>query len=113
MHGERTCSVGVAFFALSKAIIREQRRDSVNTRLLIAGCLTLMSAGLVSGQAGQATRPPSSTSTPVTRQQTTASAPASTAKPAASDSSAQRALINQYCVTCHNERLKTGDLMLD
>src|SRR2546429_6007890 len=24
-----------------------------------------------------------------------------------------RALVNQYCITCHNERLKTGDLMLD
>src|SRR5215471_17036065 len=24
-----------------------------------------------------------------------------------------RALVNQYCVTCHNERLKTGELMLD
>ena len=25
----------------------------------------------------------------------------------------QRALVNQYCVTCHNDKLKTGDLMLD
>jgi mono/diheme cytochrome c family protein len=24
-----------------------------------------------------------------------------------------RALVNQYCITCHNEKLKTGDLMLD
>ena len=24
-----------------------------------------------------------------------------------------RALVNQYCVTCHNEKLKSGDLMLD
>src|SRR5262245_6370982 len=27
--------------------------------------------------------------------------------------SPQRALLDQYCVTCHNERLKTADLMLD
>jgi uncharacterized protein DUF1592/uncharacterized protein DUF1588/uncharacterized protein DUF1585/uncharacterized protein DUF1587/uncharacterized protein DUF1595/cytochrome c len=27
--------------------------------------------------------------------------------------SAQRALLDQYCVTCHNQRLKTGGLMLD
>jgi Protein of unknown function (DUF1592)/Protein of unknown function (DUF1588)/Protein of unknown function (DUF1587)/Protein of unknown function (DUF1585)/Protein of unknown function (DUF1595) len=27
--------------------------------------------------------------------------------------SPQRALINQYCVTCHNQRLKTAGLMLD
>src|SRR5271166_5155235 len=25
----------------------------------------------------------------------------------------QRALLNQYCVVCHNEQLKTGNLMLD
>jgi uncharacterized protein DUF1592/uncharacterized protein DUF1588/uncharacterized protein DUF1595/uncharacterized protein DUF1587/uncharacterized protein DUF1585 len=25
----------------------------------------------------------------------------------------QRALLNQYCVTCHNERMKTANLMLD
>src|SRR5215468_12491810 len=24
-----------------------------------------------------------------------------------------RALVNQYCVTCHNEKLKTADLLLD
>ena len=29
------------------------------------------------------------------------------------DSSPHRALINQYCVSCHNERLKTGGLALD
>ena len=25
----------------------------------------------------------------------------------------QRALLDQYCVGCHNQRLKTADLMLD
>ena len=29
------------------------------------------------------------------------------------DASPQAALVNQYCVTCHNERLKTGGLALD
>ena len=29
------------------------------------------------------------------------------------DASPERALLNRYCVTCHNERLKTGGLMLD
>ena len=34
--------------------------------------------------------------------------------PTGSGQAAQhRALVNQYCVTCHNEKLKTGDLMLD
>src|ERR1700693_3957138 len=33
--------------------------------------------------------------------------------PSASPASSQRALLNRYCVTCHNERLKTAGLMLD
>jgi cytochrome c5 len=36
-----------------------------------------------------------------------------TAAPASTPASPQRALLNQYCVTCHNERLKTAGLMLD
>ncbi|HZM62013.1 MAG TPA: DUF1592 domain-containing protein [Vicinamibacterales bacterium] len=38
--------------------------------------------------------------------QTTASAPAS-------DSASYRGTVDQYCVTCHNARLKTGDLVLE
>src|SRR5688500_12440874 len=34
------------------------------------------------------------------------------ATPSLSDSS-QRTLIDRYCVTCHNQRLKTAGLMLD
>jgi len=30
-----------------------------------------------------------------------------------SPASQQRALLNRYCVTCHNERLKTAGLLLD
>ena len=52
-------------------------------RLVLAGCLAVASVGLVSGQAG---RPPASP---------------------------QRALLDQYCVTCHNEKLKTANLLLD
>ena len=33
--------------------------------------------------------------------------------PAPPPASPQRALLNRYCVTCHNEKLKTADLMLD
>src|SRR5579872_6753044 len=29
------------------------------------------------------------------------------------DPAARKALITQYCITCHNERAKTGGLMLD
>ena len=31
----------------------------------------------------------------------------------ASTSDSQRALLKRYCVTCHNQKLKTGGLMLD
>jgi len=33
--------------------------------------------------------------------------------PVASQSSAHQALLNRYCITCHNERLKTANLLLD
>jgi mono/diheme cytochrome c family protein len=39
-------------------------------------------------------------------------APQSSA-PAPSPSSQYRAVLNRYCVTCHNQKLKTADLMLD
>src|SRR5262245_10243665 len=32
---------------------------------------------------------------------------------AARDASSQRALLDRYCVTCHNQRLKTAGLALD
>jgi len=53
----------------------------------------VLSVAVVSGQAGPATP---------------ANAPSGVA-----DAEAQRALVNQYCVTCHNARLKTAGLLLD
>jgi len=77
--------------------------------------MALMSVALVSGQTSQTAR--QSTPAPNTGAPTQArsQSPASTAKvsTAAPDASAQRALIDQYCVTCHNARLKTGNLLLD
>ncbi|PYS38281.1 MAG: hypothetical protein DMG14_18230 [Acidobacteria bacterium] len=61
-----------------------------------------MSVALVSAQAGQTARQ----SNPASQ------APAKTAV-AAPDAAAQRALIDQYCVTCHNVKLKTANLLLD
>ena len=40
-------------------------------------------------------------------------APAASAVSASSTPPAYQATVKQYCVTCHNERLKTGDLVLD
>src|SRR5262245_45325261 len=39
--------------------------------------------------------------------------PAATQSPAAPAASPTRAFLDKYCVTCHNERLKTAGLMLD
>ena len=36
-----------------------------------------------------------------------------TAAAASSEAATQRALVDKYCVTCHNARLKTGDLVLE
>jgi cytochrome c5 len=76
----------------------------VKTRLLAAGCVAMMSAALVTGQATRQT---------ATQPQPQSSAPATKAAAAAPEVATQRALIDQYCVTCHNSRAKTADLMLD
>jgi mono/diheme cytochrome c family protein len=39
--------------------------------------------------------------------------PQSPAKPATSQTTQPRALLDQYCVTCHNDRLKTANLSLE
>ena len=82
------------------------------TRLLVAGCVTALSVAVVVAQSRPS--PPASkpASSPVARQQSSP-ASATPVPPASADSAAQRALVNQYCVTCHNARLKTGGLMLD
>jgi len=62
-----------------------------------------MSVALVSGQSGQTARPPKPASNP------------EAAKPPAPapDVARQRALVDQYCVGCHNAKLKTANLLLD
>jgi cytochrome c5 len=76
----------------------------VNTRLLVAGCVAAVSVALVSGQSGQVARQSKPASNPIAQSQ---------AKPQAPDVATQRALIDQYCVTCHNAKLKTANLLLD
>src|SRR5687767_4960921 len=73
----------------------------MKTRRLIGG-LAILSAVLAYGQAGGPLRqsPPTSVA-PSTPQRT----PTATA-------AAQRALLEQYCVTCHNDRVKTANLSL-
>ena len=73
------------------------------TRLLAAGWIAVTSVALLSAQSSTTSQ---------------AAAPAKPAIAAASvaavpDAAAQRQLVNQYCVTCHNARLKTANLLLD
>ena len=84
----------------------------MNTKLFGAGCALILSAALVSAQAGQATRQSNPAPTPAARPQAAPQTSASNGR-AASDVATQRAVVNQYCVTCHNARLKTGNLLLD
>src|SRR5215813_646162 len=65
--------------------------------------MALMSVALVSGQTARQTTPAANAAArPQTRPQT-----------AITDASAQRALVDQYCVTCHNAKAKTANLLLD
>jgi cytochrome c5 len=110
----------------------------VTTKFLAAGAVVVLSAALLSGQAGQpsASAPPNQhdagavAARPASARPAVASARAQAAQPqnptgpsgavrpvmarstSASDAAAQRAVIEKYCVTCHNDRLKTGNLSL-
>src|SRR5262249_52755833 len=77
-----------------------------------------MSVALVSAQSGQSVRPSApaaktAASQAATAQPAVAKARPATAGPAAADVATYRALLDQYCVTCHNTRLKTANLLLD
>jgi mono/diheme cytochrome c family protein len=77
-----------------------------------------MSVALVSAQSGQqSARPATAATKPVTSQAPNAQPAVAKAKPAIGTSAADvanyRALLDQYCVTCHNARLKTANLLLD
>ena len=75
----------------------------------------VMSVALGSGQSGQTARAPKPASSPVvTRPQATPTAPAlKAAKSPAADVATHRAVVDQYCVICHNAKLKTANLLLD
>jgi mono/diheme cytochrome c family protein len=69
----------------------------------------------MAGQAGNSASPQAKPTAPAARPAPQAAAPtaARQAAPAAADVAANQALVNQYCVTCHNARLKTAGLLLD
>ena len=86
----------------------------MNTRLLVTGGVLALSVAFVAGQAGP-TPQPRQASNPVVRAQSGQPSSVPLIKPpaAASDAATPRALVDQYCVTCHNARLKTANLLLD
>jgi mono/diheme cytochrome c family protein len=67
-------------------------------RLLIGAAAALLAVAAVAGEAPQVQRTPRPRATP---------------SAVASAAAAQRALIDKYCVACHNGRVKTGGLALD
>ena len=77
-------------------------------RLLVIACLTMTSVAFISGQAP---RPTPARQAGQPRQARPAAPVASVAS--VPDVSAQRALVDQYCVPCHNQKLKTANLLLD
>ena len=92
---------------------------AVNRTLIGAGALVLTWMGLVAGQSAAPSRPapavqgpaPAAAPAPAPRASQAPAVPSASA--AASSVAAQRALLDQYCVTCHNARLKTANLLLD
>ena len=86
----------------------------MKARLLICACLGTISIALVSAQTAPSPKP-------AVRQPLAAKAQAAAPAPRTSvaaavpapDVTEQRALLTQYCFTCHNAKLKTAGLLLD
>jgi len=75
----------------------------VKAHLLIAGWVGVLAVAVVSAQSNA----------PAPTVRATASTAPSTPGSAAADPATQRAIVNQFCVPCHNARLKTAGLLLD
>ncbi|HET9132525.1 MAG TPA: DUF1587 domain-containing protein, partial [Terriglobia bacterium] len=78
----------------------------MNTKVLATGCVVALSL-LVSGTSGQTAQ------TGTTRPQATPAAPAAQSSQALPDAAAQRKMLDQYCVGCHNEDDRVANLFLD
>ena len=90
----------------------------MNRRLLVTGCVLVLSMAYVAGHSGQAPEPqrwanPQIFQATQVRVQAQAQAAAPARAAATQDVATMRALTDKYCVTCHNARTKTADLLLD
>ena len=72
----------------------------MGTRLGVISFVALLPAAFVSGQAARSAQPPKPHVNLAARVQS-------------SDATAQRAVVDRYCVGCHNAKLKTAGLLLD
>ena len=81
-------------------------------RIVVAAGLAVASVALVSGQAAGPQRSAASSPPRINAGVPQRQAQKALASPSP-DVAAQRALLDRYCVTCHNEKLKTANLMLD
>ena len=85
-------------------------RSSASKAIVGCSLAFLLSAGYLQLQASPAT--PVQAASPGTNQG--AATPAATTQaPTTPAATSERALLDKYCVTCHNQRLKTAGLMLD
>jgi mono/diheme cytochrome c family protein len=90
----------------------------VRTRLYLSGSAAILAAALLSGELGHAARAAEGSAAPppsVSREMRTGSPGliAAQARAAVAARIDARALLDKYCVTCHNARVKTADLLLD
>ncbi len=90
------------------------------TRLWIIATVALASVTLYGGQAPQQRTPERAQRPAAAPARQSPAAPArpvpvasSARQPVAMPTDTQRTLLNQYCVTCHNSRAKTGGVVLD
>ena len=77
--------------------------------VLIVACLAVTSAALVYGQAGTATPAPAAVAQPTAQGAAQQPRPASSTQ-TGSDAATQRALLDKYCVACHNTKAKASGL---
>jgi mono/diheme cytochrome c family protein len=89
----------------------------VNSRLLVGGCVAVWSVAILAAQSGPSSAPkPAPAPVQSAPQGTPAPQPrvaAATTTAPGLDQAAVRKLVDQYCVTCHNDKVKTGGLVLD
>ena len=83
-----------------------------STTLWIACALSTFALVLIVRLDGQSGAPRSERPLPAQAAPAAAARPASRAPAAAASAEQQRALLDKYCVSCHNDRLKTANLSL-